>query len=313
MILNTGSRTDIPAFYSEWFYNRVRAGYVLARNPYYPEQVTRYELNPEVVDALVFCTKNPAPMFRDFGLLRRFSTFWFVTITPYGKDIEPFVPDKEQVVASFLRLSALVGPGRLSWRYDPVFLTEAYSVDYHIRQFGRMARALRGGTRQCVVSFIDLYEKTRRNFPGVKAVAAAEQRALIDAFAAIAAETGLQLHLCCESAALVRPNVDADGCLSQKVLEEALGCRLSVPKKKGARPECPCLLGADIGAYNTCGHGCLYCYANYDSATVRRNMARHRKTSPFLVGGREPGDIIKSARQSSWREPQLNFFDAGGA
>ena len=136
MILNTGSRTDIPAYYSEWFYNRIREGYVLVRNPYYPSQVTRYTLDPAVIDMMVFCTKNPSPMFDSFSLLEPFDTFWFVTITPYGKEIEPHVPDKEQVMDSFLRLSELVGAGRMSWRYDPIFISEKYSADYHIKQFG---------------------------------------------------------------------------------------------------------------------------------------------------------------------------------
>ena len=138
---------------------------------------------------------------------------------------------------------------------------------------------------------------------------AAEQRTLIDAFSVIAADNDLQIHLCCESTDLVRPNVDADGCLSQKVLENALGCRLIVTKKKGARQECSCLLGADIGAYNTCGHGCLYCYANYDRETVRRNMLLHDKKSPFLIGNLQEGDVVKDAKQVSWKDRQMSIFD----
>ena len=120
---------------------------MLVRNPYYPAQVTHYRLAPDVIDAIVFCTKNPAPMFQDFALLDSFDTFWFVTITPYGKDIEPYVPDKEQVVDSFRQLSDLTGPTRTSWRYDPIFISEKYTVDYHIAQFARMAERLRGSTR----------------------------------------------------------------------------------------------------------------------------------------------------------------------
>ena len=313
MILNTGDRTDIPAFYSEWFYNRIREGHVLVRNPYYPSQVTRYRLSPDVIDVMVFCTKNPAPMFRSFSLLSPFDMFWFVTITPYGKEIEPFVPEKEQVLDSFLKLSELVGPERISWRYDPIFISETYSVDCHIQQFRYMAERLRGSTRQCVVSFIDLYEKTRRNFPSARAVTAEQQAVLIDAFSDIAEENGLQIHLCCENPDLARSNVDADGCLTQEILERAVGCRLNVPKRKPARAQCSCLLGADIGAYNTCGHGCLYCYANYDRETVLKNRAQHDSTSPFLIGSFQEGDVIKDARQVSWRDEQLSLFDPGGS
>lgn len=308
MILNTGSRTDIPAFYSDWFYRRISEGYVFSRNPYYPTQITKYLLDPETIDVLVFCTKNPSPMFGRFSMLAAFDMFWFVTITPYGKEIEPYVPPKEQVIGYFQELSGLVGKERISWRYDPVFLTDKYSVDFHIGQFRQMAKALSGYTAQCVVSFIDLYEKTKRNFPGIRSVTATQQEELVAAFAEIAQENGLQIHLCCEDAALVREHVDADGCMSQAVLEQSLGCRLQVPHGKAARKECACLLGADIGAYNTCGHGCLYCYANYDRETVVEHMKLHRASSPLLIGAVEEHDVVRQAKQRSWKDGQLNLF-----
>ncbi len=313
MILNTGSRTDIPAYYSEWFYNRIREGYVLVRNPYYPSQVTRYLLNPEVIDIMVFCTKNPLPMLKDIAsrktLLSTFDTFWFVTITPYEADIEPFVPPKEQVIASFQQLSDLTGKQRISWRYDPVFITEKYSVACHIRQFAAMAKILSDYTGQCVVSFIDLYEKTKKNFCGIRSVTHEEQEQLIEAFSETARAYGIQIHLCCENAALARENVDADGCMSKAVLEKALGCKLDVPQKKMARAECACLLGADIGAYNTCGHGCLYCYANYDKVTVNSNMRNHDPRSPFLIGNQREDDLVRDAAQKSWKNGQLDLFE----
>lgn len=309
MILNTGSRTDIPAYYSDWFYERVKEGYVLVRNPYYPTQVTRYRINPDVVDALVFCTKNPEPMLARIHELSAFSCFWFVTITPYGKEIEPYVPAKERVMDSFKRLSAQVGIDAISWRYDPIFISEQYSVQYHIETFEKMAQTLAGYTKQCVVSFIDLYEKTKRNFPEARVVTAKEQEELIAAFSKIAVKTGIQIHLCCEEKQLARENVDAEGCMTEQVLETAIHCKLKVPKKKSAREECNCLLGADIGMYNTCSHACRYCYANYDRKSVIENRRQHDVTSPFLVGQKREDDLIKDAVQTSWRDEQLNLFD----
>ncbi len=195
MILNTGSRTDIPAFYSDWFYNRIKEGYVLVRNPYNPAQVSKYLLSPEIIDIMVFCTKNPFPMLEQFPLLSAFHTFWFVTITPYGEDIEPYVPPTEQVIEYFKQLSASIGKNRTSWRYDPIFITDKYSVDFHIEQFHKMAKELSGYTEQCVVSFIDLYEKTLRNFRGVHSVTDKEQEKLIAAFSESAKEYGLQIHI----------------------------------------------------------------------------------------------------------------------
>lgn len=312
MILNTGNRTDIPAYYSDWFYNRIEAGYVCVRNPYYPSQVTKYRLAPEVIDVMVFCTKNPQPMLERISQLSAFETFWFVTITPYGREIEPYVPQAGQVINSFQQLSGLVGRERVSWRYDPIFISNKYSASYHVEQFGWMAEALSGYTSQCVVSFIDLYEKTKRNFPEVRNVTAQEQEELIDAFSKIAKANDLQIHLCCENVGLVREHVDADGCMSQAVLEHALGCKLNVPKKKPARSECACLLGADIGAYNTCGHGCLYCYANYDRESVAKNRKLHNPASPLLIGELSEGDVVKQAEQKAWRNGQMEIFDILG-
>ncbi len=282
---------------------------MLVRNPYEPTQITRYLLNPEVIDAIIFCTKNPFPMFEKAGLLAQFDQFWFVTITPYGKEIEPFVPDKELVISYFQKLSGMVGKEKISWRYDPVFVTDKYTATYHIEQFGKMAEGLYGYTDQCVVSFIDLYEKTKRNFKGIRSVTGKEQEMLIDGFSRIAKEQGIQIHLCCEDAGLIRENVDAKGCMSKAVLEKALGYRLDVPKKKTARSECACLLGADIGAYNSCLHGCLYCYANYDKETVMKNKRLHNPFSPLLIGEVSEYDVIKQAEQKAWRNGQMDFFD----
>ena len=158
MIINTGQRTDIPAFFSKWFYNRIKAGFVLSRNPYYPEQVTRYRLTPDVVDLLCFCTKNPAPMLERLSEISQFRRFWFVTVNPYGKEIEPYVPDKANVIDAFTRLSAVEGRSCVGWRYDPIFITEKYSVEFHIEKFAEMAEKMRKATDQVVVSFIDLYK-----------------------------------------------------------------------------------------------------------------------------------------------------------
>ena len=165
MILQTGMRTDIPAFYSRWFLKRLREGFVLVRNPYDPQSVTRYRLDPSVVDLMGFCSKNPAPMLPHLDALRDYGQYWFVTITPYGRDIEPHVPDKEQVMEDFKRLSDAVGPDSMGWRYDPILINEQYPVERHIRDFEHMAKALSGYTESCVISFLDLYEKVKRNFP----------------------------------------------------------------------------------------------------------------------------------------------------
>ena len=307
MILNTGNRTDIPAYYSKWFYNRIREGFVFARNPYNPQQVTRYLLEPEVVDCITFCTKNPAPMLPGLGQLSAFRQFWAVTITPYGRDIEPFVPVKERVLESFRRLSEKVGIQNISWRYDPIFITDKYSLDFHLREFAEMAAAMEGYTDHCIISFIDLYDKTKRNFPEGRSVTKAERLLIGESFAAIGAEYGIKIKTCAEGNELESLGVDCSGCQTQEVLERAIGMPLVVPGSAMTRSECSCVLGSDIGAYNTCGHGCLYCYANYDRETVEYNMKKHDPFSPFLIGDFIDGDIIKAAEQESWIQRQVSF------
>lgn len=308
MIINTGSRTDIPAFYSEWFYNRIKEGFVCVRNPYYPEQILRYRLSPDVVDCLVFCTKNPEPMFSRLDELNRFRQFWFVTITPYGKEIEPKVPPKEQVMESFCKLSEKVGLSAVGWRYDPIFISDKYTLEFHIDMFENMAERLSGYVDHCVISFIDLYEKTKRNFKGVREVSREERLALGQQFVQIGKKYGIAIRTCCEGEELAQFGIDCSGCMTQKVIEKAIDFTLDVPKMKMPREGCDCLLGSDIGAYNTCGNGCLYCYANYDMEIVRQNMRQHDPASPILIGGIGVGEIVKDARQESWLDGQMRLF-----
>ena len=313
MMLNTGCRTDIPAYYSDWFCNRIRAGYVMTRNPYRPEQVLKYRLDPEVVDVLCFCTKNPRPMLARFPELCAFRQFWFVTVTPYGKEIEPNVPHKPDVLDAVKELSAMVGQNRVGWRYDPVFITEKYSAAYHIRAFQSMAERLCGYISSCVVSFIDLYEKTKRNFPQVTAVGAGEQELLIREFVKIGQEYHISIRTCCENPALAKYGADVSGCMTKRVLEAAAGCHFAIPKaRKSSRAACDCLLGADIGMYNSCPHGCVYCYANYDRKTVAQNLRKHDPESPLLIGNLQPNDHVIEAKQESYLTAQLTLFDSMG-
>lgn len=308
MIINTGCRTDIPAYFSEWFFNRIKEGYVYTRNPYYKNQVMKYKLTPDVVDCLSFCTKNPAPMLSRIHELDTFRQFWFVTITPYGKEIEPNVPDKEKVIEAFKKLSEAIGAEKTGWRYDPIFITNKYTLEKHIKDFEKISAKLIGYTHECVISFIDLYEKTKRNFPGIKAVTSEERCTIAKEFVRIGKKYDIQIKTCVEGQELSKYGVDCSGCMTKPVIEKAIGVKLKLHQKKSTREGCNCLLGNDIGEYNTCGHGCVYCYANYDQKTVIDNMKLHNPKSPFLIGGNMNGDIVKEARQESFIDNQITLF-----
>ena len=307
MIINTGQRTDIPAFYAEWFANRLKEGFVCVRNPYNPNQVSRYRLDHAVVDVIGFCTKNPAPMFPYMELLKDYGQYWFVTITPYGRDIEPNVPDKHQLIEDFMTLSNIVGINSIGWRFDPVFISERYGEEYHIRAFEQIAAALDGYTETAVISFIDLYPKVRRNFPEVQEVTKEQRIRLGKEFIRIASAHGMTVKPCAEGDELAAYGADCSGCMRIRDYEKAIGMHLNAPKRKGARAECACYLSCDIGAYNTCKHLCRYCYANADISEVLAQSRMHDPKSPFLIGSYMDGDVIHDVPQKSWIDAQTSL------
>ncbi len=309
MIIQTGMRTDIPAFYSEWLVNRIKEGYVLVRNPYYPGQVTRYDLSPDVVDLIGFCTKNPAPMLKHMDVLEPYGQYWFVTITPYGKDIEPNVPDKNAVMENFKRLSERIGIDSIGWRYDPILTDRVHTVEWHIAEFEKMASNLSGYTKTCVISFLDIYKKVERNFPEARKVEKQDRLRIGKEFVRIADRYGMTIRPCAEGKELAAYGADCSGCMTVNTFETALHMHLDVPKQKMNQRNgaCACLLGVDIGAYDTCRHLCRYCYANTNAGLVRANIKRHDPKSPFLLGGSMPGDVIHEAKQMSWIDGQMTL------
>lgn len=310
MIINTGMRTDIPAFYSTWLLNRIKEGYVYVRNPYYKSQITKYSLSPDVVDCLAFCTKNPHPLISHLSELDKYNQFWFVTITPYGKDIEPNVPNKMQVIEDFKKLSDYIGVDSVALRYDPIFIDNNFSVEKHIECFNRLLSHLKGYTHDCTISFLDLYEKVKRNAPDLSPPTEEEEKEIAEAFSKIGSQNNIQIHACCEKDYLKDYGIDITGCMSQEIVEKAISNTLNVPKLNNKRQGCNCVLGNDIGAYNTCAHLCKYCYANANPSLVKENMKRHIPTSPFLIGKEEPDDKITVAKQKSWlaNDEQVSFL-----
>lgn len=274
------------------------------RNPYNPAQVSKYRLDPSVVDVIGFCTKNPAPMFPYMDLLKDFGQYWFVTLTPYGRDIEPHVPDKHRLIEDFRTLSDMVGIDSIGWRYDPILLSERYTKEYHLHAFRQIAESLRGYTKTAVISFIDLYPKVRKNFPEAREVTKEDRLYLGQEIIKIAAECGMTVKPCAEGDELAAYGADCSGCMKISDYEQAIGQRLLAPSRKGARAECACYLSCDIGAYNTCMHLCRYCYANAEPAKVRAHHKMHDPASPFLIGNFMDGDKVHEVPQESWIDTQ---------
>ena len=299
MILNTGLRTDIPGFFSEWFYNRIDDGFVYVRNPYAKNHIYSYKLDPELIDCIIFTTKNPRPMFRNLEKIDKFNQYWHVTITPYGKEIEPNVPPVDEVIDSFKFLSERLGKEKVTLRYDPIFISEKYSLEKHIDSFDYILDSLSDYTTEAIISFIDLYEKTKRNFPNAKEVTQDERLRIGEEFAKIGEKYNIKVKTCVEGTELERFGIDSSGCMTKEVIEKAINKNLNIPKQKARNGECYCLLNNDIGEYNTCDHGCLYCYANSNKRLVKRNLKLHDPKSPLLIGQIKEDDIIIERKQKS--------------
>lgn len=310
MIISASRRTDIPAYYSQWFSRRIREGHVLVRNPMNPHQVSRISLSPEDVDGIVFWTKNPAPMLDKLDVLREYMYYFQCTITPYGRDVEPGLPDKERaIIPAFQRLSDQIGPQRVIWRYDPILLSGRYSLETHIRSFERMARQLHPYTKKCTISFIDLYRNTARNMAGLamQPLTAQAQNVLAGAFAEIAHGFGLEIDTCAEEIDLEKYGISHARCIDGRLFEQLLGCPMQAPKDKNQRAACGCMESVDIGAYNTCKNGCVYCYANYMKEAVGKNAALHDPLSPLLTGHPDAQDRVTERKVRLFAQRQTRM------
>lgn len=286
MIISASRRTDIPAFYSEWFMKRIEEGHVMVRNPMNARQVSRISLEPELVDCIVFWTKDPSGIIGKLDVLdrKKYSYYFQFTLTPYGKDIELSVPEKEKVVSRFIDLSERIGKERVVWRYDPILLTDSINRDYHFRSFERLAKALAEHTDKCIISFADFYKKCSKRLSGVKAreTTREDMLAIAETFAGICKAQGLKLETCAEEIDLSCWGIEHGKCIDDALISRITGRPLAVGKDKSQREHCGCVASVDIGAYNSCPHGCLYCYANSGNV-ARSDDLRHNPDSPFLI------------------------------
>ncbi|HOG01300.1 MAG TPA: DUF1848 domain-containing protein [Clostridia bacterium] len=310
MIVSASRRTDIPARYSEWLFNRLREGYACTRSPFDPAKIGRISLSPEVVDGIVFWTKNPAPMLPRLSELRPYTYYFQFTLTPYGKDIEENIPSKENaVIPAFRELSREIGRERVVWRYDPILLTERYTIDFHLEAFASLAKALEGYTGRCVISFLDPYRSIRGVMRelGMRAPEEDEMRRLAKRLAETAAKHHIALEACAEALDLSECGVARTHCVDKALFERLLGCRLDAGRDMNQRKECGCMESVDIGMYDTCPNGCAYCYANHNAAAVARNIAAHDPASPLLCGHIGPGDGVTEREMRPFRDGQIGF------
>lgn len=312
MILSVSRRTDIPNYYFDWFCERIREGYLYVRNPMNERQVSYIDLSPELVDCIVFWTKNPAAMMERLAVLEKYSYYVQFTLTGYGRDVEPGLPDKQTVLLeTFCRLSRMIGKKRVIWRYDPILFNPVYTPDYHLKAFAAIAGRLERYTERVVISFVDSYAKIRKNMAAlhVRDLQQEELQQFAGKLAAIAREHGLAVESCAEAMDLEAAGIRHGRCIDARLIEEITGCRILAGKDKNQREECGCVESIEVGTYNTCKNGCRYCYANFSEAAVRSHTERYDLYSPLLCGAVGPDDTVTVRKVKSMADGQMSLFD----
>lgn len=292
MILMISGRTDIVAFYTPWLINRYQEGYVDVRNPFNKKMISRINFND--VEAIMFCTKNPKPILPYLKDIKKPKLF-HITLTPYLKDIEPNLPAKKEIINSIREVSNIVGKEFTYVRYDPIFINDKYTIEYHIKMFDRMCKELHGYIKHVIISFLDDYKNVRKNIKVInpKSLTKEDYKKIGESFSNIATKYNVTVQTCYEEENLLEYGFIKGECLSHELAWKLTG---KTNFKKWKARHCDCVEMVDIGAYNTCSHFCKYCYANYDEKEVEKNKKMHNPSSSLLIGNIEKDDIIKQRK-----------------
>ncbi len=311
MIISASRRTDIPAFYSDWFLNRIKERYVLVPNPYNSKMISRISLDPAVVDCIVFWSKNPAPMLEKLDKLKNYNYYFQFTLNPYGPDIENHLPTISKRIDTFKRLSDRIGKEKVIWRYDPVLTNETYTPGFHKEKFAEIAYELKEHTEKCMLGFIDHYQHIRTAVSrfNIQPLLKADIEEMAMSFKKTVDTCSIQLDTCTVKVDLTHLGIPGGLCIDNQLVERIAGYPISVRKDKNQRDICRCAESIDIGTYESCLNGCIYCYAikgNYNTAVYNRR--KHDKNSPLLIGHLSEDDIVKEREMKSLRDNQYSLF-----
>lgn len=313
MIISASRRTDIPAFYTDWFLNRLREGYLYVRNPFNAKQISEISLSPDMIECIVFWSKNPQPLMGKLKEIDRlgYQYYFQFTVTAYDKSVEINVPSKSEIIKTFINLSEQVGKEKVIWRYDPIFLSKTFTIEYHLKWFEYLANKLCRHTNKCIISFIDMYKKCQNNMKmlHLNDFNLSHKQTVAENLSEIANSYGLVVESCAEDIDLEKVGIKHGKCIDDKLISEIAGINYAVPKDKSQRKECGCVESIDIGTYNTCLHGCKYCYANYSQKTVKKNVGGHDKLSPLITGQLTGNEKITKRDMKQLKKQQPSLFD----
>jgi DNA repair photolyase len=289
-VISCSRRKDVPSFYSTWLMNRLRAGYCHVINPF-GGQVYSVSLRPEDCVAIVFWTRNPAPLLRDLDELdaRGYYYYFHFSLLGYPDAIEPHNPPLETATSTFQRLSDRVSPLRVRWRYDPIVISSITPVEYHLQQFEKIARALQGYTQHCTFSFVHFYDKTARNLLRVAErtggefldLPVSEQQNLTRTLAEIANSCGMTLNSSCDDQLAVG-HISKNHCIDPELLKRIVPGDFGKLRAEPTRADCGCVASVDIGSYDTCLFGCTYCYATHSRQAALKRHSEHDPNDTVL-------------------------------
>ena len=311
MIISASRRTDIPAFYSKWFMNRIKDGYVLVQNPYNTKQIRKVFLTPFQVDAIVFWTRNakpPIPYLDDLDKLG-YNYYFQYTITGYKRELERFTPSPQKAIETFIELSDKIGKEKVIWRYDPIILSDYSNYNEHLRLFEKISNMLENKTDKVVISFADSYKKITNNLKNIGYKDILENKKELYLFCEelsnIVKDRNIQIETCTEEIDLSIFGINPTKCIDDKLLDKLFNKNLCAIKDKNQRKECGCVESIDIGMYNTCSHGCVYCYATFSDNTVKKNRQKHNPSSALLLG--ELKDLDEEIKKKIYQEQGILF------
>jgi hypothetical protein len=274
-------------------------------------KVTRYELNPETLDCVVFCSKNYEPILPYIkSITEKFNTYFHYTITAYGKDIEPNVPDIDTSIKTLIKLSEIVGKNRIAWRYDPILLTENYTKEVHYNTFEYMSKRISPHVDRCIFSFVEMYKKLENNMPEIILLKDSDKSEIAERIGNISKKHCLTIQTCATQGDYSKFGILQSGCMTADILGNANGVQFRKLKHRGNRAGCNCLDNRNIGDYDTCPNGCKYCYANKNPKIAMENYKKHNPNSPLILGDLKPTDEISNSSQKSFLEKsyQIKLF-----
>lgn len=284
MIISASRRTDIPAFYGDWFLKRFEDGIFYIKNPFNPKQIKIINIYSSNVDCIVFWTKNPKPFIKKLNQIK-YPYYFLYTITNYGKSLEPFVPEIKESLTTFKELSSIIGPERIIWRYDPIIFTNKFNEDWHLKNFEFLCKSFQKLTNNCIIFFIYLYKKCNKNLKSIEIYFKSEKelKTLIKNLEIIGINYNIEVSWCCIDKNLLNENSVNSSCINKYLIEKLINKKLLNLKDKNQRDLCNCYPSIDIGTYNTCIHGCKYCYANINYELAFKNFSKHNPDNLFII------------------------------